>query len=110
MQTTNAFKTYMQENYGHNELADMANHGCAGGVGGMIYYTETMALYSRFADELHDLLAEYKDQTGELPPSILQALTESAAGFQNVMVWFGAEWVANELTQGEYETEDQAAE
>ena len=98
----NAFKQWLVDNYEHNELADIANHGCAGGVGGMIYYRETMALYARFADDLHELLAEYKDQTGELPPKVLEALTESAASFQNILVWFGAEWVANELTHGEY--------
>lgn len=92
----------MQDNYSHNELADIANNGCSGGVGGMIYYRETLALYAKFADELHELLAEYKDVTGELPATVLVALAESATTFQNIMVWFGAEWAAHELTGGEY--------
>ena len=102
----NTFKQWLVDNYSHNELADIANHGCTGGVSGMIYYRETLALYKEFAYELHELLAEYKDQTGELPPKVLEALSESATSFQNLMVWFGAEWVAQELTQGEYIDEE----
>lgn len=105
----NTFKQWLLDNYEHNELADMANHGCSGGVGGMIYYRETLALYARFADDLHELLAEYKDATGELPPKVVGALAESATSFQNIMVWFGAECVANELTQGEYMEEGEEA-
>lgn len=98
----NTFKQWLQDNYTHNELADIANHGCTGGVSGMIYYRETLALYKQFLEDLHELLAEYKDATGELPPKVLEALTEGATSFQNIMVWFGAEWVAHEITQGEY--------
>ncbi len=95
------FKQWMIDNYSHNELADIANHGCSGGVSGMIYYTETEALYKQFAEDLHEIVAEYKDVTGELPSYLLNDLDNYRA-FMNSLVWLGAEWVANELTQGEY--------
>jgi hypothetical protein len=91
----------MIDNYEHNQLADIANHGCSGGVGGMIYYTETEAIYKRFAHELHEIIAEYKDETGELPAYIVNDL-DNHPSFMNSMVWFCAEWIAHELTQGEY--------
>ena len=98
------FKQWMLDNYSHNELADMANHGCSGGVGGMTYYTETEALYKRFADDLHLILAEYHDATGENPRYVTEELGDYTR-FANAVVWFAAEWIAHELTQGEYQKE-----
>lgn len=102
------FKQWMIDNYSHNELADIANHGCSGGVGGMIYYTETEALYKRFAEDLHSILAEYHDATGENPRYVMDELCDYVRFF-NAVVWFAAEWVAQSITQGEYieETEEQ---
>jgi hypothetical protein len=104
----NAFKTWITENYSHNEMADMANHGCAGGVGGMIYYSETEKIYLKFAHELHDILGEHQDATGEWPEYVIKELTNFPS-FANAVVWFGAEWVAHEITQGEYKEEEENA-
>lgn len=95
------FKQWMQDNYSHNVLADIANHGCTGGVGGMIYYSDTERIYKHFALELHDIIAEYKYRFGEMPCCIIQDL-DNYPSFVNSMVWFGAEWAAYELTGGEY--------
>lgn len=100
------FKQWMIDNYSHNELADIANHGCSGGVSGMIYYTETEALYKRFAEDMHAIVAEYKDHTGELPSYILNDL-DNYQSFANALVWLGAEWVAHEVTGGEYIDENE---
>lgn len=106
---TNAFSQWMKETYSHNEMADMANHGCAGGVGGMIYYTETANLYKRFSEELHEIVAEYHDQVGQWPDYVADELGDFVR-FANAMVWFCAEWVANEETRGEYQEETEGAE
>jgi len=95
------FRQWMQSNYTHNELADIANHGCSGGVGGMIYYTETEALYKRFAEDLHSIIAEYQDDTGETPKYIANELGDYAQ-FCNAVVWFCAEYVAFSITEGLY--------
>lgn len=100
----NEFKTWLKDNYSHNELADIANHGCSGGVGGMIYYTETEAIYRKFAHELHDILADYKDATGENPSYVTEELCDFVR-FSNAVVWLCAEMVAQEITQGEYQRE-----
>jgi len=97
----NTFKQWLVDNYEHNELADIANHGCAGGVGGMVYYTETVKLYAQFKEALHQTLEEYKDATGEWPQYVVDELGDDVR-FANAVVWFAAEWIAQNITQGEY--------
>jgi hypothetical protein len=103
----NAFTEWMKENYTHNEMADMTNHGVTGGFCGLIYYTETCALYKRFSEELHQIVAEYHDATGLHPSYIVDELGDYVR-FANAVVWFAAEWVAYEVTQGEYIEETEA--
>ena len=98
---SNTFKQYLIDNYEHNTIADMANHGCSGGVVGMIYYTETLALYKEYSESLHETLNEYKDATGEWPSYVVDELGDEVR-FANAIVWFCAEWIAQEITQGEY--------
>ena len=100
----NEFKTWLKDNYSHNELADIANHGCSGGVGGMIYYKETEAIYRKFSFDLHEILEEYKDQVGNFPDYVINELGNSHA-FANSVVWLCSEMVAQEITQGEYREE-----
>ena len=97
----NEFKQYLIDNYDHNTLADIARHGCSGGVAGLIYYKETSALYGKFAHAIHGAVREYKDATGELPQFIVQEV-DHFESFSNTMVWFAAEWFAQEITEGEY--------
>lgn len=103
----NAFKQWMIDNYKHNELADIANHGCQVGVCGMTYYTETEALYKRFAEDLHSIVAEYHDAVGEWPRYVTEELGDYVR-FANAIVWFAAFAKAQEITQGEYITEESA--
>lgn len=100
----NKFKQWLVDNYEQNTLADMANHGCAGGIGGLIYYTETKAVYRQFAEDLHEILNEYRDQVGEWPDYVTSELGDFVR-FANAVVWFCAEFMAQELTQGIYEDE-----
>jgi hypothetical protein len=101
----NEFKTWLKDNYSHNELADIANHGCSGGVGGMIYYRETEAIYKKFSFDLHEILEEYRDNVGTFPDYVISELGNSHS-FANAVVWICAEMVAQEITQGEYSKAD----
>lgn len=99
----NNFKQYMIDTYSHNELADMANHGANTGHHGLIWTADMVKLYQRFADNLHAIVAEYNDATGETGfPAFVSESAEDADQFASAMVYFGAEWVAYEITQGEY--------
>ena len=110
-QTTNAFAAYMLENYTHNELAEICNHGCVSGcASGMIYYSETIALFDKYRDELFSIMADYADNMGEPDtlPDYVQKNSGTFATFANSVVWFCAEIVAMYATDGAYidETEE----
>ena len=42
-----------------DELNDIATHGCSGGVSGLIYYSETTALFDEHDDEIQDYLSDW---------------------------------------------------
>ena len=97
----NEFKQYLLDNYDHNTLADIANHGCSGGIGGMIYYTDTEALYSKFAHAIHEAINEYMGETGERPLYVVEDDLDNFQSFANSMVWFAAEWFAMQIIEVE---------
>ena len=67
----NTFKQHMAETYSHNELADMANHGAKTGHHGLIWTDDLIDLYQQHDAALHEILAEYKDATGEMPSYVV---------------------------------------
>lgn len=103
------FQKWLTTNYSHNELADIANHGCQGGVSGMIYHTECNKLYGEFCGDIHSIMGEYCDATGEAFPQYVAKELNDFNGFACSALWFAAEWVAQEITQGEYVNEDEVS-
>ena len=92
------FKEWLKDTYEPEELKDIAEHGCASyAPGGMIYYSETTALYDKFCDDLHEIVAEYAESVGEMPRYI-QDNFDSATAFKNAMVWLATELVAYDLS------------
>lgn len=111
---TNTFKQYMTETYTHNELADIAQHGCESGCATtMIYYADTIALFDQYRDDLFEIMSEWQDETGgdstDLPDYVAKR-TGTFTLFANAVVWFCAELIAYEITLGEYVEESEAAE
>ena len=104
----NTFKQWMLDNYEHPDWENINHSGCENGVSGLIYYSETNDIYDAFADELHDILSEYKDMTGEMPDYIVKNL-DSATQFKNAVVWFVAEWYADEYMTNWETNHDEAA-
>lgn len=102
---SNTFRTHMTETYSHNELADMANHGANTGHNGLIWTVDMVKLYDEHSEALHEILSEYQDATGEWPEFVIKELGD-ADQFKSAVVYFAAEWVAHEVTQGEYIEED----
>lgn len=94
----NSFYDYMKS-YEIEELQDICEHGCINGsASGLIYYTDTIAFYDQFCDELHAKLGEWIDEIGETPEFITKHL-DNATSFKNAVVWFVAEQYANEIAQ-----------
>lgn len=111
-QTTNAFAAWMLATYDHNELADICNNGCASGcASGMIYYSETIALFDQYRDDLFSIMTDYQDSTGDSENLPAYVLTNSGtfATFANSVVWFCAELVAMYATDGATIDEEEAA-
>ena len=45
-------------------VSDIAKHGCAGGVPGLIYYSETASFYDEHEDEIWTILSDEADAAG----------------------------------------------
>jgi hypothetical protein len=94
----NSFKEYI-ETYELDELQVMLEQGCASGcAGGLIYYSDTLAFYDQFCDELHDVLASDIESFGETPKYITNALAQGCTAFKNALVWYVAETYAFDIT------------
>ena len=68
------------------EIKDVANHGCAGGVSDFIYYYETRAFFNEYEEEIEQELEElYGDDYLKqiLKTSFIQDVTQ----LKNHMVW-----------------------
>lgn len=94
---SNTFKQWMSEQYEAEELHDIATHGCASvAPRGMIYYTETTALYDQYGEELHRVYGDYVEEIGEPVAYVMENMGEVSM-FKNALVWFIAELYAQEL-------------
>lgn len=102
MAHSNAFVQFMADTYDNDELRDISTHGCVRGcAGGMIYYSETIALFDKYRDELFEIMADFQDEMGEPEtfPEYTMKNGSTFSTFANSVVWFCAEVVAYELTQ-----------
>jgi hypothetical protein len=100
----NAFVQYMVDTYEPDELEDIATHGCESGCAGtMIYYSETVALFDKYRDELFDIVGNYQEAIGDDDdlPEYVRKNAGTFKTFANAMVWTAAEIVANELINEE---------
>jgi hypothetical protein len=98
-----ALEKHLRDNYSHNELADCARHGCQGGFGDFIYYSDTVRYFEQFKEDCFDIVNAYNEMTGENGfPKYIEDNMETYTAFANAMIWFAVEWVADEITQGEY--------
>ncbi len=88
-----------------DEIKDVANYGCAGGVSGFIYYHETSAFYDEHEDEILDYLSDcgitIKDLCDE---------NDTIAMLKNTLVWCVVEcWCQAQDCVNEMEAEALAA-
>jgi hypothetical protein len=100
-------RDYLKQQYSYNQLADIANYGCSGGVSGLIYTSDCVALYEEFKYDCHKTIIEYQDMTGEKGfPKWIQDGYQDYDGFANSMIWFAVEWIAQDITAGEYQEDE----
>ncbi len=81
------------------QAEDIANHGCVNGFSGVIYYSETVAKYDKYQEEIWNSLYEDADEQGI---NILELIATfngakdvgSNDQFKNLMVWYYIEKLA----------------
>lgn len=88
-----------------DEIKDVANHGCAGGVSGFIYYSETSKFFDLFEDEIYDYLDDCEYSMADFVERGSTITT-----LKNQMVWCVVElWCQAQLLGAELEREALAA-
>ena len=88
-----------------DEIKDVANYGCAGGVSGFIYYTETTQFFDEYEDEIYDYL-------NDCEMSMIDFVDRGSTitSLKNEMVWCVVElWCQAQHMVNEMEAEALAA-
>ena len=81
-------------------ISDIAEHGCAGGIGGLIYYNETAAFYDDHEDEVWQELSDAADAAGIANGLMLYNICKNPTSLRtlkNDLVWFAVEVCAQQL-------------
>jgi len=83
-------------------IADIAKHGCVGGVAGITYYSETIAFHDHHQEEIWQLVGDQADDNGLKNGEFLQHISEdptSLTGLVNDLVWWAVKIRAQELLE-----------
>tara|TARA_R100001594_G_scaffold13866_1_gene29502 strand:- start:1092 stop:1418 length:327 start_codon:yes stop_codon:yes gene_type:complete len=89
-----------EEGAGSTLIKDIANHGCQGGVPGIIYYNETVAFYTEHEEEIFEQLEDYAEQEGLKLGEKVQQVARDAGSLRqlkNNLVWWAVEVRAQQL-------------
>ena len=81
-------------------ISDIAKHGCAGGIGGLVYYRETSAFYDDHEAEIWAMVSDAADAAGILNGLMLYNICKNPddmTTLKNDLVWFAVEVAAKEL-------------
>ena len=91
-----------EEGVGSTLIKDIANHGCQGGVPGIIYYSETLTFYAQHEEEIFEQLEDYAEQEGlKLGEKVQQVAGDAGSlrQFKNNLVWWAVEVRAQQLLE-----------
>ncbi len=94
------FESWMRKQFDRSQLKDIVKHGVQGGFSGLIYYSETTALYRKFKDEIWNNLYEDASDYGCTTLELINnfnGTAESSDTFENLLVWYMAEKTANNI-------------
>lgn len=95
-------KEYMLTNYDYNALKDIADHGCSGGIGGFIYYTETNKFHDDYEEEIWDMLHDDATDQGYTIMELIskfngQKEVGSMTQLKNLLCWYAVERTAQNI-------------
>ena len=92
MKTYNTFREYLISEHKDN-LQDIANNGCSGGVHCMTSYEETTELYKLYANELLKVIADFNTEYS----TQVSVYGSSEDELYNTIVWAAAEIIASDI-------------
>lgn len=103
-------KEWVLENYGYETIVDITNHGMVSGFGNLIYYSDTVAFYDEFGEQIWDMLHEDAENMNmtimELMASFNgQKNVGSDYQFKNMLCWYAVERVCHEIVNDKEECE-----
>ena len=86
MQTSRLTKALDERFDDMDEIKDVADHGCEGGVSGFIYYSETRKFFDEYQEEIEQELNEFLGD--DYLKQILNTTSiQSVTQLKNYMVW-----------------------
>jgi hypothetical protein len=83
-------------------ISDIAKHGCAGGIGGLVYYRETSAFYDDHEAEIWAMVSDAADAAGILNGLMLYNICKNPDSLEilkNDLVWWAVEVAAQDLLE-----------
>ena len=83
-------------------IADIAKHGCSGGVSGLTYYAETTAFHDHHQEEIWQLVQDHADDAGLKNGNMLTHISEDPSSLRhliNDLVWWAVEVRAQEMQE-----------
>ena len=91
---------YQQESENIFLVKDVADHGCSGGVGGLIYYRETVKFHDDHEEEIWDMLYTQATDAGLKVMDLIARVAKDAGSItqlKNQLVWYAVEVRAQEI-------------
>ena len=83
-------------------IKDIAEHGCEGGVAGLIYYWETTAFHDEHEKEIWDIVQRFAEDSGQTIMQYLAIVAKDAGSLDQLrctLVWLAVESVAQDLDE-----------
>ena len=83
-------------------ISDIAKHGCAGGIGGLVYYKETSAFYDDHEAEIWAMVSDAADAAGIANGLMLYNICKNPDSLEilkNDLVWWAVEVAAQDLLE-----------
>ena len=83
-------------------ISDIAKHGCAGGIGGLVYYKETSAFYDDHEAEIWAMVSDAADAAGIANGLMLYNICKNPDSLEilkNDLVWWAVELAAQDLLE-----------
>ncbi len=97
------FREWMLQEYTMEEIADIAQYGCASGFSHLTYYSDTNLLYDKHDEEIWDMLTNCTEDFGYKHELELIAMLNGAEhvhdtmSLKNLLVWYIAEETAHNI-------------